>query len=118
MTSVLPRFLCRRTSTSMRRPLACAPGRTSPPPRVLAAPTGPRDIGESDSFFVYDAINDENYTVTAVLEHVSDNAYWYVNPDLALPIDDLIEAAEVFEDRVRHEITNALGDIPSPGGGR
>ncbi len=90
-------------------------GLDNPPPRVLATPTGPRKIGESDTFFVYDAFNDENYTVTAVLEHVSDNAYWYVHPDLALPVDDLMEAAEVFEDRVRHEITSALGDIRSPG---
>ncbi len=90
-------------------------GVDNPPPRSLAAPAVPRDTGESDTFFVYDPRNDENYTITAVLEHVSDSAYWYVDPDLALPVDDLVEAAEVFEDRVRHEITSALGNIRTPG---
>ena len=90
-------------------------GPDSPPPRTLAPAERPRAIGETEDFFVYDALNDEKYTVTAVLEHVSDNVYWYVHPELALPIDNLAEAWELFEDRVRPAITSALGDIRSPG---
>ncbi len=90
-------------------------GPDNPPSRSLAPTNEPYEVGESASFYVYDPASDENYAVTAVLKHVSDNAYWYVGPELEFPQSDLVAASELFENRVRPEITGSLGDIRSPG---
>ena len=90
-------------------------GPDNPPPRSISPADVPRQTGERDTFNVYDPATDDNYMVTAVLEHISDNAYWYVHPELPFPQSELVAVSELFENRVRERITSALGDIRSPG---
>ena len=42
----------------------------------------------------------EFHEISAKLEHVSDNAYWYVQEGMRFDVDDLVEAAAAFEERI------------------
>ena len=92
--------------------------RSSPdgaPPRTASPAPVPPDVGHRTTFRVSNLANDTVHTVDAVLQHVSDSAYWYVDERLALSTDDLRSAAESFESAVRPRITSTIGDIWSPG---
>ena len=53
--------------------------------------------------------------ITATLQVISDNAYWFVEDAVTLPLDELARAASVYEERVRPAVTGTLGDIANPG---
>ena len=84
-------------------------------PRTIDREPVSYETGHQQDFWVIDSIDRHVYTVQADLQLVSENAYWYVDDRLEIPIDHLKKAAEVFEDQIRPTIVAALGDIWSPG---
>ena len=79
-------------------------------------PTG-YESGRTDTFFVTDLIDGSVYTVQAVLEVVSEHAYWYVDDRLDLPSEAMTEAVEAFESHIYPVVTKYFGDFGSPGEG-
>ena len=71
--------------------------------------------GHRQTFWVADPVDDVAYTVQATLEVVSDNAYWYVDDTLDLPLEGLQRAASVFETEIHPLIIGTFGDIWNPG---
>ena len=71
--------------------------------------------GHRQTFWVADPVDDVAYTVQATLEVVSDNAYWYVDDTLDLPLEGLQRAALVFEAEIHPLITGTFGDVWNPG---
>ena len=71
--------------------------------------------GHRQTFWVADPVDDVAYTVQATLEVVSDNAYWYVDDTLDLPLEGLQRAASVFEAEIHPLITGTFGDVWNPG---
>ena len=71
--------------------------------------------GHRETFWVNDLVDNTAYTVEATLAVVSEHAYWYVDDDLTLSIDDLKQAARAYETEIRPLIVEYFGDIRSPG---
>ena len=90
-------------------------GDGEPIPRTIDREPVSYETGHQQDFWVIDSIDRHVYTVQADLQLVSENAYWYVDDRLEIPIDDLKKAAEAFEDHIRPTIVAAFGDIWSPG---
>ena len=79
-----------------------------------ASPVGYKE-GHQETFWVLDQVDVRSYPVGATLKLVSEHAYWYVDDDLDLSMDDLRRAAEAFESEIHPTITGLVGDIWSPG---
>ena len=84
-------------------------------PRVVNPAPVSYEEGRSETFWVNDLVDDTVHTVDATLVLVSEHAYWYVDDDLAVSIDDLKQAAIVFETEIRPLMVESFGDIRSPG---
>ena len=72
-------------------------------------------VGTVDTFKVLARVEPvEFHEISAKLEHVSDNAYWYVQEGIRFDADDLEEAAADFEDRVLPGLLASFGPMWSP----
>ena len=72
-------------------------------------------VGQVDSFKVLANVEPvEFHTISARLEHVSDNAYWYVQQGARFGGDDLEEAASVFEERILPGLEASFGPLWKP----
>ena len=87
----------------------------SPGPRVAATSSPTAAVGEQRDFFVSNLIDGTVRTVTATLTVVSEHAYWYVDDEANVPIEDMKESARTFEERVHPAVVGTFGDIWSPG---
>ena len=91
------------------------PSADGPVSRTVERSRTEQRVGQVETFFVADLIDNTVHTVDATLRVVSENAYWYVDNTLDLPIDDLGRAASAYEKEIRPLIVSAFGDIWSPG---
>ncbi|MCH7795935.1 MAG: hypothetical protein IH900_12480, partial [Proteobacteria bacterium] len=87
----------------------------SPGPRVAATSSPTAAVGQQRDFFVSSLIDGTVRTVTATLKVVSDHAYWYLDDEVTVPLEDLETSARTYEERVRPTVVGAFGDIWSPG---
>ena len=71
--------------------------------------------GHQETFWVSDLVDAGAYTIQATLKLVSKHAYWYVDDLLEIAVDDLKEAARVYESRILPIMTGSFGDIWDPG---
>ena len=72
-------------------------------------------VGTVDTFKVLARVEPvEFHEISAKLEHVSDNAYWYVQEGIRFDTDDLEEAAADFEGRVLPGLLASFGPMWSP----
>ena len=71
--------------------------------------------GHRETFWVSDQVDVRLYTVEATLVLATEHAYWYVDDELELSIDDLDRAAEAFEREIHPLMTRSFGDIWNPG---
>ena len=72
-------------------------------------------VGQVDSFKVLANVEPvEFHTISARLEHVSDNAYWYVQRGARFGGDDLEKAASVFEERILPGLEASFGPLWKP----
>ena len=71
-------------------------------------------VGYEDIFKVLDAVAVRVNDISATLEFVSNNAYWYVQEGLNISADDLEEAARFFEERIFPEVTGSFGPLWPP----
>ena len=72
-------------------------------------------VGHQQSFFVTDLSTNETYEIQATLRFVGGHAYWYVDDQADVLERDLVRASEAFENDIRPILTNAFGDIWTPG---
>ena len=78
-------------------------------------PTLPMSEGDQRDFTITNLEDGSPRPITATLQVVSDNAYWFVEDGVTLPRDDLALAASIYEQQVRPAVVGTLGDIANPG---
>ncbi|MEE9261533.1 MAG: hypothetical protein V3U95_03005, partial [Dehalococcoidia bacterium] len=71
-------------------------------------------VGYEDIFKVLDSVAVRVNDISATLEFVSNNAYWYVQGGLNVSADDMEEAARFFEERIFPEVTGSFGPLWPP----
>ena len=69
------------------------PSADGPVSRTVEKSRTEQRVGQVETFFVADLIDNTVHTVDATLRVVSENAYWYVDNALDISIDDLGRAA-------------------------
>ena len=82
----------------------------APPPSAQ-----PMTQGAQQEFWITRLRDGSAYPITATLQVVSDNAYWFVDDAVAVDRAGLERAARLYEDRVRPAVVGAFGDIETPG---
>ncbi len=71
--------------------------------------------GDKRDFTITNLEDGSPRPITATLQVVSDNAYWFVEDAVVIPSEDLARAASVYENQVRPAVVGTLGDIANPG---
>ncbi len=71
--------------------------------------------GEQQNFWITNLDDGTARPITATLQVVSENAYWFVDDTLTVERSDLAKAARIYEEQVRPAIVSTFGDIASPG---
>ena len=79
------------------------------------SPAATMSEGDQRDFTITNLEDGSPRPITATLQVVSDNAYWFVEDAVTLPREDLARAASIYEQRVRPAVTGTLGDIANPG---
>ena len=87
----------------------------SPFPSIVNPEPVSYQAGHEETFWVSDPIDVRAYTIQATLAVVSEHAYWYVDDVIDLDVDDMRQAAEVFESEIRPLVVKFFGDIRTPG---
>ena len=80
-----------------------------------AGPAPLMSVGDQRDFTITKLEDGSPRPITATLQVVSDNAYWFVEDGVMLAQDDLAQAASIYEQQVRPAVVGTLGDIASPG---
>ena len=87
-----------------------------------AAPASQLEDGAQQGFWITNLENGSARGITATLRLVSENAYWFVDDDVALDDNDRISTDEHlsriaarFEEEVRPAVVGTFGDIANPG---
>lgn len=75
----------------------------------------PMSVGDQRDFTITNLEDGSPRPITATLQVVSDNAYWFVEDGVTLARDDLTQAASIYERQVRPAVVGTLGDIANPG---
>ncbi len=75
----------------------------------------PLSEGDRRDFTITNLEDGSPRPITATLQAVSDNAYWFVEDSVTLARDDLAHAASIYEQQVRPAVVGTLGDIANPG---
>ncbi len=75
----------------------------------------PMAEGDRRDFTITNLADGSPRPMTATLQVVSDNAYWFVEDAVTIPRNDLARAASVYEQQVRPAVVGTLGDIANPG---
>ena len=72
-------------------------------------------VGAKQEFWITRLRDGTAYPITATLQAVSDNAYWFVDDAVGVDQAGLERAARLYEDRVRPSVVGAFRDIETPG---
>ena len=75
----------------------------------------PMSVGDRRDFWLTNLNDGSASEISATLEVVSDNAYWFADDSASVERDMLEEGARLFEERIRPAVVAAFGDIRSPG---
>ena len=78
-------------------------------------PAKPMTQGDQQEFWITRLRDGTAYPITATLQVVSENAYWFVDDAVSVDSAGLQRAARLYEDRVRPAVVGAFGDIAIPG---
>ena len=71
--------------------------------------------GDRQDFWITNLDDGTARPITATVQVVSENAYWFVDDALTVERSDLAKAARLYEEQVRPAIVSTFGDIASPG---
>lgn len=84
----------------------------------LTAPISPAPLvaGYAENFGILDQRTAQQFQANATLQLVTDHAYWFVETDMAdrVPRTDLVQSAEVFENKTYPLIHRYFGSEPKP----
>ena len=75
----------------------------------------PMSKGDQQDFWITNLDDGSARLITATLQLVSENAYWFVDETLAVDQEELARAARHYEDQVRPAVVSTFGDIANPG---
>jgi len=84
-------------------------------PRVVNPQPVSYSPGRRDTFWLIDLIGLEIYQRPFELKLVTPHAYWYVEENQSVRLQDLVQSAAVFEDTIYPRLTSAFGQEWSPG---
>lgn len=73
------------------------------------------NVGDREEFHLVDLERTSDYTIEAELVLSTQNAYWYVELGVELPLTQLRSAAQVFEETIRPRLVSFFGDRWEPG---
>ncbi len=85
------------------------------PSDISPVEAAPLSRGAQETFWILNLDDISAYSITATLQVVSDNAYWFVENDVDFDEQGLEEAARIFETSVRPAVVETFGDIRKPG---
>ncbi len=88
-------------------------GVTLPEPR--RTPAAPLPEGTEESFKITDLDDGSARQITATLQVVTDNTYWFVDNGAEMDIEELRRVAKEYEERVRPAVVGTFGDVATPG---
>ncbi len=86
-----------------------------PVPRLAITSLPTAAVDKQRDFFVSNLVDGTVRTVSATLKVISEHAYWYLDDEISVPIEDLEESAKTYEERVQPAVVDTFGDIRSPG---
>lgn len=96
--------------------LAWRMGRTAElVPRTVAAAAPARSVGDRETFWVHDIVAERYFEVPAVLEAVTDAAYFWVQQDRPFDAAKLQTGATEFSTAVIPDLRRLFGDEWNPG---
>lgn len=84
-------------------------------PETYPDPGAPHRVGEVMEFWVTDTSIDENFQTKAVLEYVTDHAYFWIGEDVFFDSDELEALAETFENEIYPKTRSFFGSEWTPG---
>ncbi len=78
-------------------------------------PSGPYEEGDRETFWIGNIEYNRVFTTTAVLRLKTEHAYWWVEETYEVPLADIEQSAEVFEERIYPTNRTFFGPEWSPG---
>jgi len=84
-------------------------------PRIASETAVPRAVGDRESYWVHDIVNDRYFEISARLEVLTDAAYFWVQEGQSFDRDGLTRGAEAFSNEIYPELRRVFGSEWSPG---
>ena len=84
-------------------------------PLTMAAPSAPRAVGETDTFWATNVGTNENFEVNATLEYVTAHSYFWVEDGVNFDEDDMVKLMDTFENEIYPTNRAFFGSEWSPG---
>jgi hypothetical protein len=97
------------------RELACRLRGECNIPETIPPPSGPRQAGEQDTFWVTNVNTNENFQVDATLQYVTSHVYFWVENGVNYDQDELADLADAFEEKMYPTNREFFGSEWSPG---
>jgi hypothetical protein len=83
-------------------------------PLTLPA-SGPRQLGDEQSFWVIDSDTDENFQIEATLQYITDHVYFWIENGVSFDAQDVADLAETFENQIYPTNRAFFGSEWNPG---
>ena len=83
----------------------------------LSLKSGQKKIGSVERFTVTNLRDATTYQVEAILMHISDNAYWYLDVQIPRENGSFKKTAEFFDDDIYPKMSYLFGNLASPSNG-
>ena len=84
-------------------------------PRVVNEEVPNYLVGTRHTFWVTDIGARQADQTDAILQHVTENAYWYVEEGIDVPLEELKRSAAIFEERIYPTVARYFGTPWTPG---
>ncbi|MGB7876711.1 MAG: hypothetical protein WBL25_20195 [Anaerolineales bacterium] len=84
-------------------------------PATMEPPSGPRQVGEQDTFWVTNVESNENFQVEANLQYVTPHVYFWVEDGVRYNEDEMKSLVDTFEEQMYPINREFFGSEWSPG---
>ena len=97
------------------RELACRLEGKCDIPETMPPPASPRQVGDTDQFWVTNVQTNENFRVQATLEYVTPHVYFWVQDGVRYDENEMRDLVDAFEDHMYPTNREFFGSEWSPG---
>ena len=84
-------------------------------PATMTPPSAPRQVGDTDTFWVTNTDTNENFQVNATLKYVTPHVYFWVEDSVKYNEDQLKTLADTFENKIYPTDREFFGSEWTPG---